>query len=142
MLKETPMTWTSDELPIINTVAGQFVDLIIDRLNDERGVHIETAISAAGGVAGVSILRNALAHENIDLSKLIAEKPGAYVLVETVNEIGAEVSGFMMHFCKAWGVDPQTGWNSTIPEKHQSLKELTMLVRDFEPSFREMMEQQ
>src|SRR5690349_13408141 len=135
MLKEFFMTWTSDELPIINTVATQFVDLIIDRLTDERGVHIETAISAAGGVAGVSILRNAVAHDKIDLSKLIDEKPGSYVLIESVNEIGVEISNFMMTFCKAWGVDPQTGWNATIPEKHQSLKELTNLVRDFEPPF-------
>jgi hypothetical protein len=136
------MSWTSDELPVINIAADQFVQILIDRLNDERGVHLETAISAAGGVSGVSILRNAIAHEKIDLSKLIREQPGAYVLVETVNQIGAEVSGFMMHFCKAWGVDPQTGWNSTIPEKHQSLKALTELTRDFEKPFKELMAQQ
>ncbi|MFN8376008.1 MAG: hypothetical protein U0694_24435 [Anaerolineae bacterium] len=136
------MTWSSDNLSIVNTAADQFVQLIIDRLNDERGVHLETAISVAGGVSGVSILRSAIAQDRIDLSKLIKEQPGSYVLIEKVNEIGAEISGFMMNFCKAWGVDPQTGWNMTIPEKHKSLRELTGLVVDFEPPFKQLMAQQ
>jgi hypothetical protein len=126
----------------MNTAASEFAQLIIDRLTDEHGVHLETAISAAGGVAGVSILRTAVAQEKIDLSRLIQEQPGAYVVIEKVNEIGAEVSSFMMMFCKAWGVDPQSGWNMTIPEKHKSLRETTALVRDFEKPFKQLMAEQ
>jgi hypothetical protein len=133
------MTWNADNLPLINTVADQFVQIILDRLDDEHGVHVETAISAAGGVAGVAILRTAVAHGGIDLARLIDEKPGAYVVVEKVDEIGAQVSNFMRTICNTWGVNPQTGWNMTIPEKHKALRDLPQLVRDFEQPFNELM---
>lgn len=136
------MSWTSADLPLINNTADQFVGIITDGLNDERGVHLETAIGTAGCVAGVSILRYAVAIEGIDLSQLIKTKPGQPVLIEKVNEIGQAVSEFMRGFCKPLGIDPQSGWTMPIPEDHRPLREVVDLVRQFEKPFQDLMKQQ
>ena len=98
--------------------------------------------ASAGSLAGVSILRSAVKSEHIDLSNLIATKPGSPVFIEKANEIGVELTDFMAAFCKSMGIDPKSGWNHTVPEDHQPLKPAVDLVREFEKPFVELMDTQ
>jgi hypothetical protein len=134
------MIWDSDDLPAISTAADACVQFIIDKLTDERGVHLETAINMAGSLAGVSILRSAIKAQKIELSNLIKTKPGSPVFVDKANDIGQEVTEFMVGFCKPLGINQQTGWTNPIPEDDQPLRRGFDLVRDFEKPFTDLMD--
>jgi hypothetical protein len=62
-------------------VGRELRTLILDRLADERGVHAETAVSAAARMAGTFLLRS------FDLPIATLE-PGAPVLSDPVNDEG------------------------------------------------------
>ena len=136
------MIWDEKDLPVINKAADACVQLIIDSLTDERGVHLETAINMAGSLAGVSILRSAVQSEKINLTELIRTKAGSPVFIEKVNDIGTEVSQFMIAFCKPMGINPATGWNQDIPADNQPHRKAVDLVRDYEKPFTDLMDKQ
>jgi len=71
---------------------------------------------------------------------LIKTKPGSPVLVDKANDIGQEVTEFMVGFCKPLGINQQTGWTNPIPEDHQPLRRAVDLVRDFEKPFTDFMD--
>jgi len=69
----------SKELAQLDSASAQLIDQIVAGLQNERGVHLETAIGAAGSLAGVTLLRAT----GVNLSELTAGSP---VFVDKVNE--------------------------------------------------------
>jgi hypothetical protein len=65
----------------IGHAAREFVDLAISKLNNEKGVHAETAIAAVGRMAGTFLFRSFG-------FQLPNAKPGQAVLSEQANERG------------------------------------------------------
>lgn len=65
-------------------VGREFRSLILAKLTDERGVHAETAVSAAARMAGTFLLRSL----DLPITKL---EPGAPVLSDAANERGPEL---------------------------------------------------
>jgi len=112
----------------LDRCACEFVQFIIDHLKDGRGVHIETAITAAGSMAGSLLLRAT----GIDLTALT---PGSAVLVDRVNESGPHMVGFMAEVCVREGLDPTSGWTGQISDEHRSRVPAIDLARDLYPGF-------
>ncbi len=72
-----------------NTQAGlELYDLIYQSLKTDRGVHLETALAAAGYLAGYAILKSS----GINLTSL---PPGAPVFIDQVNDIGPQVIQYL-----------------------------------------------
>lgn len=136
------MAWTPEELQIINLASEACLQLIFKVLTVTRGVHIETAINLAGSLAGVSILRSAVKAERIDLSNLIRTAPGSPIFIEQANTMGSEVANFMIGCCKSQGIDRQTGWTQDIPEANEPQRPSVEMVRDYEKSFVDLMDEQ
>lgn len=105
--------------------SNAIVDAIIAGLSDGRGVHIETALTAAGALAGLAMLRNT----DLDLSKMT---PGEVVLYQGVDDQGPELIQELSAFCDGFGFNPQTGWDTPVPEEHQSLQSVLELNTRFE----------
>ena len=63
------------------TAASEMVDLIVDALRSDRGVHAETAIGAAARMAGTCLFRSF----GFELRNV---KPGSPVLSDAANERG------------------------------------------------------
>ena len=108
--------------------SNDLVNLIIAKIKDERGVHAETAITAAGSLAGYFLLKQT----EIDVSKL---PPGSPVFTDGVNELGPKMVGFMSTVCVKLGMDGQTGWNTPISNEHKPLRQGIDLVRLLYPAF-------
>jgi len=68
--------------------AEEFTETICSKLATSKGVHAETAISAASSMAGTLLLRSC----NLPLSGL---KPGAPVFSDVINERGEKVLGIV-----------------------------------------------
>ncbi len=114
---------TNDQL---NACSSALVNLVLDGLKTERGVHIETALWAIGSLAGLAMLRDT----GIDLSAL---PTGQVVLVDAVNDLGSQLMGQLGEFCKASGIDPNTGWIDDLSPDHQSHFSTAELNAKFEP---------
>lgn len=108
--------------------ADEFVAQIISHLKNEKGVHIETAIAAAGSMAGFLLLRAT----GVDLRSLT---PGTAVFTDRVNETGPELLGFMSEVSMREGIRANTGWSETIPEHVKPLIPSNDLVRDLYDPF-------
>ena len=115
--------------PAVDRAAEEFVELIIGHLGNEKGVNIETAITAAGSMAGFLLLRAT----GVDLSKL---NPGTAVFVDEVNETGPAILGFMSAACVREGIESTTGWGEHIANQPKPLVSGIDLVRDLYPKFR------
>src|SRR5262249_43532492 len=79
-MAEDSMEWTPPEEAQF-VAANEYYGLILGRLADERGVHAETAISAAARMAGTFMLRS------FGL-RLEGMEPGSAVLSEAANDRG------------------------------------------------------
>lgn len=114
----------ANDLPARTAEAGgKLFELICSALGNERGVHLETAVSAAGALAGASVLRGS----GIDLSHL---KPGDYVIVEKVNEVGPMLIDTLTTLLSQNGV-PATDVAAAVPDDHaphKTVNELTSLL--------------
>jgi hypothetical protein len=112
--------------------ADELYDAIRTALQDERGVHLETALTAAGYLAGAALLRDA----GVDLDKLT---PGSYVIVDGVNEEGPkllELTFDMIHqagVANAPPVDP-------VPPDHAPRRDYAGLMQTLQPIFFEIVE--
>jgi hypothetical protein len=99
-------------------------------LQDDRGVHLETAIAAAGSLAGVALLRNT----GLPLPASEAGKV-QIVLTEEVNEWGSALVQFMSSVCPVLELDG-TFSTTEIPPEHQPNKTVSEgvleWVRDLE----------
>ena len=114
-----------------NTGSNQLLEVIFAHLQGPKGVHLETALSAAGALAGTLLLRSS----GIDLSP---SKPGTPVFTDAVNESGPEVLVFMQAFSQQMGIPPFSGWDKPVPNDHKSLEPLMDLVRALEKPFTEL----
>jgi hypothetical protein len=110
----------------LNACSSALVNLVLDGLKTDRGVHLETALWAMGSLAGLAMLRDT----GIDVSALPA---GQVVLVDAVNDSGSKLMGELGEFCKASGIDPNTGWVDEIAPDHQSHFSTVDLNAKFEP---------
>jgi hypothetical protein len=114
---------TSEIVSQLNEVANQITQIVFEYTKSERGVHVETAVSAPCFLAGTLILRST----GVDLSQL---EPGQPVFVnmtnesseDVVNDTGREVLDFMQKICPPLGLEPFGGWDQPIPENHQPLQ--------------------
>lgn len=79
--------------------AREIVTLVFERIADERGVHAETAVSAAGCMAGTFLLRSC----GLPLGNL---PPGAPVLSDAVNAKGPILVELFQLVLQELGVTP------------------------------------
>jgi hypothetical protein len=94
---------------------------VCQAIADERGTHLETALTAAGYLAGNAMLVGT----GVDLSGL---EPGSYVIVEQVNEIGPMVFDAVFTLVQRGGVDASTGAVKSVPPEHAALKPFEELL--------------
>jgi hypothetical protein len=111
------------------TAAIELTEVIYEGLKTEKGVHIETAISAAGAVGGVTLLRS----KGLDFSKI---NPGEPVFVQGLDQEATAILATMSSICQIHGLNPGTGWTRDIPEVHASQKSYSELILQFERVFR------
>jgi hypothetical protein len=111
--------------------ARQLYDQICQALTDSRGIHLETALTGAGYLAGAALLRMS----GIDLSKL---EPGAHVIVERVNEAGPILLEAMFDLCHRNGIDPAAPMPDAAPSDHQSLRDYPDLMQLLDPLFQQV----
>lgn len=88
------------DLVQLDQAAVVVIQRICAHLQDDRGVHIETAIATAGSLAGVAMLRNT----GLPLPE---SEPGKVVLAEQVNEWGAAL--IQSSVCPMLGLDRSSG---------------------------------
>ncbi len=89
---------------------AEIKNVILGSITDERGVHIETAIAAAGYLAGTAILKGT----GINLS---AFPQGGAVFVDEVNEVGPALVNHL--FALLGKTAPPA---DRVPENHQPLR--------------------
>lgn len=100
-----------------------------DALNDARGVHLETAISGAGYLAGAALL----AASGVNLSELEA---GSYVIVDRVNESGPGIIQALVSLCAHAGlVVEAASMAESIPPGHEPRRDYLDLMRTLLPVF-------
>ena len=132
---------TQEKLTQLNEAANQVTQIIFEHTKSERGVHVETAISAPCFLAGTLILRST----GVDLSKL---EPGQPVFVnlsnesneDVVNDTGRDVHSFMQKISSPLGLEPFGGWNQPVPDNHQPLQSGIDLVQKIEQPFLDLMD--
>jgi len=133
---------TQENFSQLNEAANQVTQIIFEHTKSERGVHVETAISAPCFLAGTLILRST----GVDLTKL---EPGQPVFVniasnaseDVVNDAGRAVHDFMQKICSPLGLQPFGGWNQPVPDNHQPLQSGIDLVQKIEQPFQNLMNQ-
>lgn len=101
---------------------------IVGALQNERGVHIETAIAGAGCLAGAALLRNT----GIDLSGFA---PGSVILVDSVNEAGPELVSFLEALCRQAGLGKASDWLMEVPDANQPQLDNMELLEKLQPAF-------
>lgn len=108
----------------------ELFDGICKALADHRGVHLETAVAAAGYLAGAAMLRST----GIDLSSL---EPGSPVLVDQVNELGPMVLDTVFGLAHRGGVDQNSTVANAVPPGHQPLIPFLQLLPKVSPAMRQ-----
>ena len=88
---------------------------------------METDISAAASLAGLSILRN-------KGSDLTAFKPGTMLMTELDTEMN-EIWNFMMAAANTLGLEPSGGWDIEIPETNKPLYSILEMTHKTEKGF-------
>lgn len=111
----------------------QIVMLVITALQNERGVHAETAISAAAVLTGELVLRSS----HFDFSALT---PGSAILSDEVNHILFEaegqltVSDIFINALYSQGIDvSKESWPENVPDEHQVIMEPLEIVATIRP---------
>lgn len=111
-----------DQLP------QHIVALLIKTINNERGVHAETAIAAAAVLTGEIVL----SVSGYDLSGL---EPGSAVFSDVVNQLLFEAEGHLtvsdvfFNALYSQGIDvSKESWPENIPEEHQVMLDPLQIV--------------
>ena len=111
-------------------VSAELTQTILSKLATEKGVHAETAVSAAARMAGTLVLRCCrLPRANF--------KPGSPVFSDQVDELGPKVLESVdqtLAFLKV-PIDTKK-LNYDIPERNQPLMKLLEVQSLLDPSFR------
>ena len=111
----------------IGPASEALFNAIVERLQTERGVHIETAIAGAGCLAGANLLRNT----GIDLSGF---EPGSVVLIDSVNEEGPMLVSFLEALCMQAGLGQDSDWLTEVPAANAPQLSNMELIERLEPS--------
>jgi len=111
----------------LDRAADDVLSLLSTEFMKPTGSHVETIISAAASLAGLSVLRS----RSFDL---IPYKPGMIVDYDPGREI-EEIRTFMMAAAGKAGLDPSGGWGREIPEAHRPKFSVAEMTRDRERKF-------
>ena len=115
-----------NEVTTTAAAADELFEGICQGLADARGIHLETAITAGGYLAGSTLLDCA----HVDLSRL---PPGAAVIVDEVNETGPLLVETLFDLCDRSGVDPEAPMPQEVPAANQSQRDYAELMAAFAP---------
>ena len=115
-----------ENYPEISASANDVLGLLGPGFTKPEG-HVETDISAAASLAGLSMLRN----KGFDLRQFT---PGTRVLSELDSEMN-EIWNFMMAAAQNMGLDPIGGWDLEIPEANKPLFSVPEMTRKTEKAF-------
>ena len=113
--------------PVISAAANDVLSLFGPAFTNTPEDHVETDISAAASLAGLSILRN----KGFDLREFT---PGTMVLSELDTEMN-EIWNFMMAAAQNMGLDPSGGWDREIPEANKPLFSVPEMTQKTEKDF-------
>ena len=125
-----------DQLP------QRIVALIIKTINNEHGVHAETAIACAAVLTGEIVL----SVSGYDLSGL---EPGSAVFSDVVNQLLFEAEGHLtvsdvfFNALYSQGIDvSKESWPENIPEEHQVMLDPLQIVARARPQLNALFESQ
>ncbi len=111
-----------DQLP------QRIVALLIKTINNERGVHAETAIAAAAVLTGEIVL-------SVSGYNLSGLEPGSAVFSDVVNQLLFEAEGHLtvsdvfFNALYSQGIDvSKESWPENIPEEHQVMLDPLQIV--------------
>jgi hypothetical protein len=109
--------------------AHEFVAATLKELQNEKGVHAETAVAAAARMAGTILLRSF----GLPLAEL---EPGQALLSDKANEEGPRLLQLMLDALAAMGVEVDGGEIAKpIPPGHEPLVDLLETQRRLDPAF-------
>lgn len=111
----------------LDRAADDVLSLLSTEFMKPTGSHVETIISAAASLAGLSVLRS----KGIDISPY---KPGMILDYDTGREIG-EIRDFMMAAAGKAGLDPSGGWGREISSAHRPKISIPEMTRERERKF-------
>ena len=112
----------------ISEAANDVLSLLGPKFTNKTKGHVETDISAAASLAGLSILRS----KGFDVREFT---PGTMVLSELDTEMN-EIWNFMMDAVQNMGLDPSGGWDGEIPEANKPLSSVLEMTHTTEKDFR------
>ena len=114
--------------------AQEFVSLAIDRLSDERGVHVETVIAGVARMAGTFLFRSFG-------FVLEAAEPGQAVLSEVANEQGPRLLDIVIASLSGVGIYPKLdNVSDDLVSGHEPLLSFLDTQSRLEKSFNEIRE--
>jgi hypothetical protein len=113
--------------PPISAAANDVLRLLGPGFTNKPGGHVETDISAAASLAGLSILRS----KGFDLHQF---KPGSVLLSDLDTEMN-DLWNFMMAVAKNMGLDTSAGWDSEIPGANKPLFSIPEMTHTTEKDF-------
>jgi hypothetical protein len=113
--------------PQISAAANDVLRLLGPGFTHKSEGHVETDISAAASLAGLSILRL----KGFDLHQF---RPGSVLLSDLDTEMN-DIWNFMMDVAKNMGLDPSTGWDREIPEGNKPIYSISEMTHKTEKEF-------
>lgn len=116
-----------ENYPEISAAANDVLGLLGPVFTNKPEGHVETDISAAASLAGLSMLRN----KGFDLRQLT---PGTMVFSELDTEMN-EIWNFMTAAAQHLGLDPTGGWDLEIPEANKPLCSVPEMTHKTEEGF-------
>ncbi len=111
--------------------AKEIYGSLLTRLQDEKGVHVETAIAALSAVAGEWLLRAC----HIDLSPY---PQGGIVLADQINDSGPRLLGYLEQTLDELLVEHADDWSGKIPADHQPMRDPLKLAHELRPFAQEI----
>jgi hypothetical protein len=113
--------------PAISRAANDVLGLFGPEFTGNAEGHIETDISAAASLAGLTLLRN----KGFDLSQF---RTGTMIITDLDIEMD-KIWSFMRAAAKNMGMDPSGGWDMIIPEAHQPIYTIGEMTHKTEKDF-------
>jgi hypothetical protein len=113
--------------PDISAAANGVLSLLGPGFTHKPEGHVETDISAAASLAGLSVLRA----KGLDLT---AFKPGSMILTELDTEMN-DIWKFMTAAARNMGLDPSGGWDAEIPDVNKPLFSIPEMTHTTEKDF-------
>ena len=137
----TNLTGPQNEQSEGNSLPEQIVSFVIASLQNDRGVHAETAISSAAVMTGEFVLRSS----GYDYSGL---EPGTIIISDVVNQLLFEadgqltVSDVFINALFSQGIDvSKESWPENIPDEHQVVLDPLEVVSRIRPQVEQLFAQ-